>query len=293
MTRFLKFLGLAAALVALVTVPAYAQVNPFRVVVVPSNNTTAVSTSITAVDTAPALLIKYVGAAQAAGPGSLAVTTDDFIFTTDGTTADATINVQATTPCGATPGTLDTGDADCNTVTELLNEINASANWVAVPLGVIGTDDAGAYFKDLSETNSDADGIPVYNDSATTLHTTNAFTFDNTLDIRQFLNSNTLKANPWLGFSSVLEWYIQNFVGTTATGLIYAVTGNFSAGKVYTESVRTIYSFAGAGTGADKELDFRTAPPFVNPGERLVFRGVSAATHTSPVQRARGFLVAR
>lgn len=291
MTRILKFLALATVL-ALVTSPAHAQFNPFRIVVVTSNASTSVSTSITAVSTAPALLIKWVG--DPASAATIAVTTDDFLFTTDGTTVDSTINVQATTPCGASLGTLDTGDTDCDTAVELINEINASANWVAVPIGVIASDNAAAYFLDVTEVDARAAaGIPVFNDSATTLQTTNAFTPSNTVDIRDFMNGKALKPNYWDGVTSTLQWYLQNFVGSAGAGSIFAVKGNFSPGKVYTETSRTIYAFTGSATGVDKELDFKAAPLFCNLGERLVFRGASGTTHTSPVQRAFGFLATK
>lgn len=292
--KLMTFLLAALALVAVPAFgPAHAQVNPFRTVIVPATaGVQSVSTQITAVDTAPALLIRYVGTSSSA---TVAVTSDDFIFTTDGTTADSTINVQATSPCGAAVGTLDTGDSDCDTVGEVINKINASANWVAIPIGVLATDNAAAYFKDLAETSvaPTGAGVAVYNDSATTLQTTNAFVPNSVLDARDFMDNNTLKKNYWLGYHSVLEWYIQNFVGSAGAGAIYCVTGTYggSTGKVYSESVRTVLSFTGAATGVDKELDYKSTPLFCNPGEHFVFRGASGSTHTSPVQRARGFIV--
>jgi len=278
-----------ALLVALVASSAVAQTNPYRAIFLPTNAVKSATFQLTAVDTSPALLIKYVGTTTQAS--TVAVTTDDVILTVGGA-ADTTV-----TGCGGTAGTLDTAQAACDTVTELVNTINLSSNWLAIPVAVLGTDaTSSTLLKDVSSTSGNAAaGVPIYIDSAGSLFSGGTIYPSNTLDIRDYMLGSKPDPNKWGSLIITVEWYIQNFVGSAGAGAIYAVKGQFggSTGKVYSETVRTLYSFTGAATGVDKELDFKAAPLFTNPGEKIVTRGASGSTHTSPVVRLRGFIANR
>jgi hypothetical protein len=294
MTRFLKYLGVAAAIL-MFAAPLHAQINPFRILVAPGE-ANALSAAVTAVDTAPVILVKYIGPTVQAH--TFAVTTFDYIFTVGGA-ADATINVQATTPCGAAVGTLDTNDADCNTLVELVNEINASPNWLAIPLGGLPADSV-----DTGGASSGADvvsvvtpqaGTVVYGDSSDNLNTTLTFYPGNRVDVRDYVTGTPAAykpMSPWQGLISTLQYYVMNYVGTAVTtnGIFLvkdAWTG--ATGKTWSPTSRQIYGFTGAATGVDKALDFSNAPLFGNRGERFVVRSTSTATHTSPKAVAFGF----
>jgi len=301
MTRFFKSLGVGslavaafALMIGLLHIPADAQVNPYKVLVVPSAGVNSHSTYVVAVDTAPVMLVKYIGPTVQAN--TFAVTTFDYIFTVAGS-ADATINVQATTPCGASVGTLDTNDSDCNTLGELVNEINASANWLAIPLGGISTDsvDTGgqASGADVAAAVALAAGTPVYIDSSDALTTALTFYPKNRLDIRDWMQGNK-PMNPFEGRVSTLQYYLQNVAETAAgAGNVYAVHDHWGGlyGKTWTQDIRILYGFTGAATGVDKAIDFTNGPLFTNPGERIIVRGASTVTHTSPRFVAFGFSV--
>ena len=291
-------LSLVAA-VLLYAVPVSAQVNPYSILVVPGAGVTSLSTNVTAVDTAPLMIVKYIGPTVQAH--TFAVTTFDYIFTVAGA-ADDTINVQATTPCGAATGTLDTNDADCNTLAELVNEINASANWLAIPLTGLAADsvDTGGRSSaaDVAAVVTPTAGTIVYIDSSDALTTYSTFFPGNRVDIRDYTTGTAgalLPMNPWTGFVSTIQYYLQNFTCTaagTATDNVYAVKDIWN-GKVYSQSSRVLYAFTGAATTVDKPLDFSDAPVFTNPGERIMVRGVTTVTHTAPRVSAFGFATKR
>jgi hypothetical protein len=248
------------------------------------------------------MIVKYIGPTVQAH--TFAVTTFDYIFTVAGS-ADATINVQATTPCGASVGTLDTNDADCNTLGELVNEINASGNWLAIPLTGLTADsvDTGgkASAADVVAVVTPQAGTVVYIDSSDALTTYSTFYFGNRVDIRDYVTGTSgayKPANPWQGFVSTIEYYLQNFTCTaagTATDNVYAVRDIWGGitGKTYSQESRILYAFTGAASTVDKPLDFSDAPLFTNPGERIMIRGVTTVTHTAPRVQAFGFSTKR
>lgn len=296
--RFLKTFGLALALLAALAIPASAQVNPYSILVVPGSGVTSLSTSVTAVDTAPLMIVKYIGPTVQAH--TFAVTTFDYIFTVAGG-ADTTINVQTTTPCGGAAGTLDTNDGDCNTLGELVNEINASANWLAIPLTGLSADsvDTGGRSSaaDVVATVTPQAGTIVYIDSSDALTTYSTFYPGNRVDIRDYVTGTApaLKPmNPWQGFVSTIQYYLQNFTCTaagTATDNVYAVKDIWggTSGKTWSQESRVLYAFTGAATTVDKALTFASAPVFTNPGEKIMVRGVTTVTHTAPRVSLYGF----
>lgn len=304
MTRNKHFLArlaavtVAAVLTALAPVPLAAQ-SPGAVYVVPATGVTSLSASVTAVDTAPLMIVKYIGPTVQAH--TFAVTTFDYIFTVGGS-ADATINVQATTPCGGSVGTLDTNDSDCNTLQELVNEINASPNWLAIPISGLPSDsvDTGGRSSaaDVGAVVTPAAGTVVYIDSSDALTTYSAFTPGNRVDIRDYVTGTSgayLPMDPWKGKVTTVDYYLQNFTCTaagTATDGFWAIKDVWggTAGKTWSPTVRQIYAFTGAATTVDKALDFSRAPLFGNPGERIVARGVTTVTHTAPRVQSFGFV---
>ena len=306
-----RSLGLALASLAaimMLAAPTPVSAQGYRVVVLPGGGITSLSSAVTAVDTAPYYVLKYVGTSLGA---TVAVTTFDWIFTTDGTAVDTTINVQATTPCGASVGTLDTDDTDCDTVTELVNEVNSSTNWRLIPLAVLGTDStktAGlASVADVAETTvgstSLPQGIKFFGDSSDNLSTTIALypgKAPNVIDARDFFQGT--KLNPTLGYEGYrqsLQFYSATITGTAAASGIHCVQPTFGvpgtgavpgpASITYRETSRLVFAFTGAATTVAKELDFKNGPLFCNSGEKLVLRVITTATHTAPIVQAFGY----
>ncbi len=277
----------------LLAAPVSAQVNPYRVLVVPGNEVNSKTAVNTAVDTAPVIIVKYIGLTSQAS--TFAVTDFDFIFTV-AAAADTTINVQGTTPCGASVGTLDVNDTDCDTIGEIVNEINASANWAAVLVGALASDDpdtgGAASCATLGSTDAGIKGgVACFHDTTDALNTTVSFTPGNRSDIRDWLQGVT-PMNPFDGYTSTLQYAKFNFVGNTASSYVYAVTDVWTGtptAAVLTQTNRILYRFPTAATGVDKDLDFSNAPLFTNPGERIMVRAVTAATMTSPFFHLFGF----
>ena len=75
------------------------------------------------------LWIRYEGAVGSGASFEVDASTGDYEFTTDGTTADTTIGLPTL------DGTIDVSDASANTLGELADNINSSANWSCVLLG--------------------------------------------------------------------------------------------------------------------------------------------------------------
>jgi len=120
-----------------------AQIQPFKA--------TMVSDVVGAVDTTVAFYIRYVG--SSAATSTAAVTGNNALLLVDGGAADATVNVQDTNACGATPGTLDLTNANCDTYGELVDRINKSKNWVAVLAGVLRSETSNANVNNVAASN--------------------------------------------------------------------------------------------------------------------------------------------
>ena len=133
-----RILAVAALLSAVATIGHTQAVSPYR-----GTLQQAVYSAVAVDDTDKMIVIKYIG--DQTLPATVTVTSATALIAfTVNAIADTTINVQATTPCGAVVGTLDGTDGDCNTVGEMVDEINASANWRAAPLDALRTDATGA-----------------------------------------------------------------------------------------------------------------------------------------------------
>src|SRR5262245_32723073 len=94
-----------------------------------------VSQALTTDDTDVAFLIRHVGTAVS---GTVQVSSGDVLLKVGAQgseAADTTI-----TGCGGTAGTLDVDNTACDTLGELVDRINASANWKAVILDGLRTD---------------------------------------------------------------------------------------------------------------------------------------------------------
>ena len=163
MKNFLKKLTavvLGAFVIAAPSLAVAQQVNVFGAQIQPFK-ATMVSDAIGAVDTTVALYVRYVG--SSAATSTVAVTGNNSMAFVDGGAADATVNVQDSNACGATPGTLDLTNANCNTYGGLVDRINKSKNWVAVLAGVLRSETSNANVNNVAASNAvkNPDGLGI------------------------------------------------------------------------------------------------------------------------------------
>ncbi|MHC4369641.1 MAG: hypothetical protein ACYSW8_18680 [Planctomycetota bacterium] len=171
---------------------------------------------VTALDTDTALLIKYVGSSKFAKVAVAGTGTSTITFTqdnTDGTTADTTLECPVSAPLG---GVIDQTNANCNTLGEIVDIINASTDWRAVILDGYRTDDVNGTNGDLVAQAATLNvmnpaGIAVLRDTSvgTAEYVTRALT--NKRDMTHYVSSNgTLISNPFADFRTVVMSSISN-----------------------------------------------------------------------------------
>ena len=287
MTRFIRALVGAAFALALVT-PAHAQVG---VVLLDGNG---VSDAITAVSTDVGIYVKYVGAAQS-GTATVAVdaATGDIAFVVNGG-ADTTIG------CPTATGTIDTSDSACDTVVEVINVINKTANWRAVPGAMIGTDSTNnTLITRSAAVASGPDGVALLKDTVVALNVTADLTpnyYSGGRSMKFYLSptgggalKQVLNVNP---FARLATWFAYATETITSSGTVGAfavlgVTGvhtgvQGTASYAYSETVRTLVSQVGAATTVEKNYDFTRFPLRGNPGEKILVRIASGTDLTVP-----------
>lgn len=221
-----------------------------------------VSASVTADDTDVAILVKYVGPLTTADV-AVAATTSDFTFRQDAT-ADTTLECPVS---GALGGIIDVSDAACNTLGEVVDTINSSADWRAWIIDGLRSDSSDARLLTLSATDATLeDGLKINWDTSTAFETKRALTTARTA--RAYLagrpqQNAVVTPNPFQG-TRVVYWYgnaTSTFASGTSNFRIYSVKVNHKTGKSKsTETVTTILGpIAGGATTVNKEFDFSEA----------------------------------
>lgn len=238
--------------------------------------------AVTAVTTDVAFYVKYVGpTAQAA---TVAVAAADSDVTLQVAAAnDATVNVQAggLGPCGASVGVLDTADTDCDTLGELVDHINASANWrAAVVTGLRADATANTLFTVATIDAKAVTGIPVlwetpqalainvpllpYSDGTGAF---SGFPSGQDLGIQNFLarEGNTLRGGflaqrPFADRDTIVTFASEVVTSTGAVGnfILYCSYDNYAnQGKQQSGSQNDIilYTEAGAATTVTGRID--------------------------------------
>jgi hypothetical protein len=288
MRRFIRALIGVGLVVASYASSANAQTGVFLI------DGVGVSDAITAVSTDVGLYVKYVGAAQT-GTATVAVdaATGDIAFVVNGA-ADTTIG------CPTATGTIDTSDAACNTVVEVVNVINKTANWRAQPGAMIGTDSTNNTLITLAATvASGPDGVSLLKDTAVALNVTADLTpnyYSGGRTMKFFLQptgggalKQNLNINP---FANKATWFAYATETITSSGTVgqFAVLGvtpvhtgvQGTAAYAYSETVRTLVAQVGAATTVEKNLDFTHFPLRGNPGEKILVRIASGTDLTVP-----------
>jgi hypothetical protein len=280
---FRKTLAVAVVL-ALAVLPATA-------LDVPVQQAVGVSGALSAVSTDVALWVKYVGTSTFTTKPTIAVAAADAdIALTINGAADTTI-----TGCGGTAGTLDTAQTGCDTLGELCNRMNASANWACVVESALASD-ASANALDTvaaSDAVTQPGGLGLKKDTVVALNVVVPLRPGITGD--WYFQGNAINPNPFGGFYTFVQAIRENVTsgGTVGEFMVIGVTPKVvgvGASKVYSETVRTIWSEPGAATTVEKNLSFINFPLMTVPGEKVLVKISATSTLTAPKLNAVGVL---
>ena len=276
MTKRIFTLAIVLALAASFA-SAQAPPSPFRGTLV-----RPVFSAVSVDDTDAMMIIKYVGDQSSAATVTITTATALIAFLRAGI-ADTTINTGAT--CGAVVGTIDGTDGDCNTVGEIVDMINASGNWRAMPLDSLRSDATTANIMNTTASCNAKQpaGCPVPRDTngATLWHFTRALTSCRDAScLWPGLGAST-QQNPWKGTYTVLwNWYYRtSYGGGTSVVRIYSVVPSSAGGG---ETVATLWAGTAGATNT-----FQTLGPTVwpygligPPDAKLVLRVIDDQTMT-------------
>lgn len=264
---------------------------PVLAVDVPIRSGVGVSGALSAVSTDVGLWVKYVGTTAFTTKPTIAVAAADAdIALTFNGAADATV-----TGCGGTAGTLDTAQAACNTLGGLCNRINASANWACVVESALASDASANALDTLgaSDAVTQPGGVGLKKDTVVALNVVVPLRPGVTGD--WYFAGNAINPNPFGGFTTFVQAIRENVTsaGTVGEFMVIGVTPKVvgvGASKVYSETVRTIWSEPGAATTVEKNLSFINFPLMSMPGEKVIVK-ISATTGlTAPKLNAVGVI---
>lgn len=224
-----------------------------------------VSFNQTAEDGDIALFVRYVG--TTVGTNTVAVAAGGDIAFVEDSSADTTIGT-----CGATPGTLDVSNTACDTLGEVVDLINSSANWVAVIHAGLRTDTSTDYLATLSATDAGlVEGVSLYWDSDVANIVTHVVSDVSSLeDYVGNDRTGDLLSNPWRGTRANLVelLYTINF-GTAGSLTIYSVDVDNRAGS---ETVTTIFGAQAATDNSETLFDRKPFGVFGRKDEKLIVR---------------------
>lgn len=249
------------------------------------------------------ILIRYVGSSPAGGTVTVAANGDITLKTGPVGTSVADV----TTECpvsGALGGIIDVSDAACNTLGEVVDAINGSANWRAVIQDGVRGDDADSggngTLITLAETSATLpQGLALAGDSTVALNA-QLLLMPTRSDIRFYIGSQqpfNLNPNPFINSQTIVWRWNQTLTGTGAdnTDLIFDVPNNqrctltASAVSCTASAVTTTaYTEPGGTTGVNKAFDFSRVGFWGPYGGRVLVKGRFATTLTAVNNLAAG-----
>jgi hypothetical protein len=280
------FLIAAVALLACLSVQSQAQV-PFYEKMIAG---VPVSKVVTAVSTDVAMVVKYVGGAS--GGGEVAVAAGGDITLTVGGAADTTTECPVS---GAYGGVIDVSDASCDTLGEVCDAINFSANWRCIILDGLRSDSSNDTLATISATNADSkDGLKLYWDTAVALRMTQTLVPSGASIDFYIGNGKTdppIIPNPFKDHQMALYYFSETSAHTLNTINIYAVKESYAKGALNaagtgfvggSETVDATFQAAGGATGTESHWDFRSAPFLAPKGDKLIVRVTTTGSLTAP-----------
>ena len=214
-------------------------------------------TNVSADDTDVALLVRYVGATPTATDTVTVEADGDLTFKQNGV-ADTTLECPVS---GALGGIIDVSDVACDSFGEVVDIINASADWEAVLLDVMRSDLTDDVL--LAAAAADAtgkDGLSLYLDTTQTpfIHS-KALVPGRTFKWfmpAESINGKTIN-NPYLGTYSILGsvTFKTTYGAGTSAFYVYAVVPTRSG-----ETVTQLWTEASAATNTLKTIGASTWP---------------------------------
>lgn len=141
---------LISLVIAAVATPLVAQ--PVADIFAAYTRGVTVARNRTADDTDPMILIKYVGT-NASGLVAVAAG-GDITLTTGALSSEAADTTLECPVSGALGGVIDVSDAACDTVGEVVDIINGSSDWIAVPVAALRTDSSNDTITTISATQA-------------------------------------------------------------------------------------------------------------------------------------------
>lgn len=298
--------ALGVATLALNPFAAQAQVpTSFGPVNVSSVRPIGVSDIKTAVSTDVGIYVRYVGTGTGVATVAVDAATGDLALVANGA-ADATV----TTNCaGGVADSIDVSDTDCDTIGEVVDHINSSADWIAVPHAALRADSSNNTLITLAATDAKGvNGLGLLVDSAVALKmgvvlAPNSYDQDgNFIGINAYANLSAspraagagqrLIRNPFSGATTQVHYVHENITTTdNAANLVkvFCVVPKFVDNGNSTEVAREIYREAGALTTVTGKID-----EFLNSGGlqcddgKIVVVVNGTTTLTAPVIFATG-----
>lgn len=277
-SRFLTIL-LAAIVAVAVLFPAVAHAQAYTFPL-PGNSA---SRALTADDTSVALYCKYVGTGAA---GYVTTSGGNIVFESpDSSTADTTFECPVS---GGLGGIIDTTNAACNTIDEVVDIINTStSNFRCFAHGALGTDSSNTRLLAAADVNC-TEGCAIYWDTSTAFET--PMVIAPTMTTAEWISfylgsptSSTPVRNPWEPFQSVLFSAIgtSTYGSGTSLGEVYSVKPVNAIGGS-SETVTTLWSEAGGSTTAAKTFNaWGSFGIYGRQHEKLLFKLKNSAAQSS------------
>ncbi len=289
------------AVLALLPAIVSAQPGPVRGIAITPFEIKGAAEQLTAVSTDVGIYIKYIGTAAGVATVAVDAATGDVALVANGAVdvgASGTVDTGAVC-AGGVANSLDVSDAQCDTVGELVDIINVSSNWLAVPHAMLRSDTTINTLITLSATDAKSPkGLGLLKDTVVTLNMTNVvFPKDPGGAARGMLwytsAKNSITQNPFEDTDTVLLYAAETITTTdNAANLftVYCVVPNFVNRGASTEAANVIYQEAGALTTATGKIDeFLNAGGLVCNGGKMLVRETGTTTLTAPSMLVTGY----
>jgi hypothetical protein len=257
-----------------------------------------VGTAYTADDTSPAILVGYRGA-TAGGWLTVAANGDMTFEETDTSTVSTTLECPVS---GALGGIIDVSDTACDTVGEVVNIINDSGVFYAIPITALYGDSSNDTFLAVSDQAvSSSTGYAVKWDTDVALTSSiPMLPYALTYDINRYLNPTgssgaKIKTDPFAGFMPTFIY--ANITSTYGSGSssygIYCIRDTFDASSKNWTSAQLLATtgLANAATTVLKEHTVFANAGYQCPRDtRMIARATNSAAMASTTHVAYGKL---
>lgn len=252
-------------------------------------------------DTDVAILIRYTGTT---GGGTVAVASNGDITLSTGAVGASAVDTTLECPVsGALGGIIDVSDTACDTMGEVVDIINGSANWRAVILDGLRADSSNDTLNALSEAAANGvNGLGLVWDTSVAFKYTLALTPDRNMGAYIDNNQgqfNRLTSDPYRNTRTVLTLFrgLSTYGSGTSTFQVIDVASNLNTkasalAPTGSETTTTLYSIAAGASTVDLSLDASKWGPYGiqgQKGHKLVARINNSAAMSAVDVAALGY----